>query len=59
MEKLEITSLALHKILEAIKAFYKDLEEFDTEDIVNGYFGNIKKEIILLLQWKKNHRIKN
>lgn len=44
MEKLDKISPALQKISEAIKAFYKDLEEFDTEDIINGYFGNTKQE---------------
>lgn len=38
-EKLEQIQPALHKISAAIKQFYKDIEAFDTENIVKGYFG--------------------
>lgn len=37
--KLEQIQPALHKISAAIKQFYKDIEAFDTENIVKGYFG--------------------
>jgi len=37
--KLEQIRPALHKISKAIKGFYKEIENFDTENIIKGYFG--------------------
>lgn len=44
LEKLEKIRPALHKIAKAIKEFYKDIEDFDTENIVKSYFGKSIKE---------------
>ena len=42
LKKLDKLNPALHKISGAIKQFYKDIKEFDTENIIDGYFGKEK-----------------
>lgn len=40
VEKLESIRPALAKLCQAIEAFYTEIKDFDTENIVTGYFGS-------------------
>ncbi len=44
LEKLDTIRPALKRISKAIESFYNEIKEFDTENIISGYFGEDQQQ---------------